>query len=389
MANNLLHGGTTNDEGFKSLSEELFEQIFRANPDMSLNGTVIAAINAKKSNAEILEQHVKDKDEDEDLTAQMVEAGETILSESARQAEELRRHQEAWDNAPSSEYPGLNNKEVLAGLRLICGNLPYYTDMAVKKGWIKEEDKEKFAKYMRDELWLKEQERNKKTNSPEYIAKKQEHENEKKANPDFVPAAKNILNATKGMGINVTAANTQGQTANLQTGANSIDAGLDALNINAEDDNNDPSFKAATRSILDVSNEQNLKSVNLQGQTANLKTGENRIVARLDALNFNAEDAKGVLRVGDPDLKIIAQPQSIWREGDDYKGDKRDFLQPGEDDVVTNGALKTSGLSLTNEFNQKAPIENAFVPIKTAEANNTVQLNQVKPAQFSQSNGMI
>ena len=328
MANNLLHGGTTNDEGFKSLSEELFEQIFRANPDMSLNGTVIAAINAKKSNAEILEQHVKDKDEDEDLTAQMVEAGETILSESARQAEELRRHQEAWDNAPSSEYPGMTNKDVLAGLQLICGNLPYYTDMAVKKGWIKEEDKDKFAKYLLDKEWLKQQERDGKTNTPEYIAKKEQFEIDDKNNPSFKGAAKQVIGVATGYSNSLN--NDQGKTANLKTGQVNIATQTDIRNIDADDEHK---FSTATQNLMKTINSAPAANAGNMGIATGLETLEN--------------------------------------------------------DVVVGGALKTSGLSITGEFNKKAPIETAFEPIKTADANNMVQLNQVKPAQFSQSNGMI
>ena len=367
MANNLLHGGTTNDEGFKSLSEELFEQIFRANPDMSLNGTVIAAINAKKSNAEILEQHVKDKDEDEDLTAQMVEAGETILSESARQAEELRRHQEAWDNAPSSEYPGMTNKDVLAGLQLICGNLPYYTDMAVKKGWIKEEDKDKFAKYLLDKEWLKQQERDGKTNTPEYIAKKEQFEIDDKNNPSFKGAAKQVIGVATGYSNSLN--NDQGQTANLQTGSDRIAAGGDALNIDSDDgqkyivagNNGDFSFyrNSVMRNPSDMADINRHPFQRLSAQD------------RINAVDVNRHPFQKTTNQS-------AYVESTFNTGND-----------GFDDIVSGGALKTSGLSLTNEFNKEAPNATPLEPIKTADANNMVQLNQVKPAQFTQSNGMI
>ena len=153
--------------------------------------------------------------------------------QNARQAEqqrteELRRHQEAWDNAPSSDYPGMSNREVLAGLRKIVANLSHYSELAVKNGLIKEEDKTKFEEYMRRELWFKEQERNGNTNTPEYIAAKRAHDEANRHNPTFRIAAKNLQAVANGMSVEVSSA---GQSnANLAQGEASIASGTDAFN---------------------------------------------------------------------------------------------------------------------------------------------------------------
>jgi hypothetical protein len=155
------------------------------------------------------------------------DVGEAVESRR-QQAEELRRHQEAWDNSPSSEYPGMSNREVLAGLQRIVGNLPYYADQAVKKGLIKEEDKIKFEEYMRRELWLKEQERNGNTKSAEYIAAKRDQDQANKDHPTFKPAAVDTLNTANSFGRSITT-EVQSQT-NLAQGTARIESGTDAFN---------------------------------------------------------------------------------------------------------------------------------------------------------------
>jgi hypothetical protein len=153
--------------------------------------------------------------------------------QNARQAEqqrteELRRHQEAWDNAPSSDYPGMSNREVLAGLRKIVANLSHYSDLAVKNGLIKEEDKTKFEEYMRRELWLKEQERNGNTNTPEYIAAKRAQGQANQNYPTFRTSAQVILNGANEIGRGIST-EVQSQT-NLAQGEERIASGTDAFN---------------------------------------------------------------------------------------------------------------------------------------------------------------
>ncbi|MBN8648980.1 MAG: hypothetical protein J0L55_13590 [Caulobacterales bacterium] len=107
MASNLSHAEMNNDESFKSLGEQIFEQVFRANPDVSLNGLVRAAVKAAEESPHAMEQIAKKKDEDEELTAQMIEAGEAT-KESFEQAA-LRREREEWANS-EHELNGVNLK---------------------------------------------------------------------------------------------------------------------------------------------------------------------------------------------------------------------------------------------------------------------------------------
>jgi len=53
-----------------------------------------------------------------------------------------------WDEAPSSEYPGMTNAEALAAIRRITGNLPFYSQLAVSRGLIKEEERPEFERLM-------------------------------------------------------------------------------------------------------------------------------------------------------------------------------------------------------------------------------------------------
>jgi hypothetical protein len=184
--------------------------------------------NAKNSGFEALAELIKEKEDNEEYVAKIIDAGESNKEASERKAEELRRHQEAWDNSPSSDYPGMSNREVLAGLQKIVGNLPYYSDQAFKKGLIKEEDKTKFEEYMRRELWLKEQERNGNTKSAEYIAAKRDQDQANKDHPTFKPAAVDTLNTANSFGRSITT-EVQSKT-NLAQGTASIESRADAFN---------------------------------------------------------------------------------------------------------------------------------------------------------------
>lgn len=334
--------GSGNGELLKSLvnvSDAINEQIFNAN--QTIDGSFInrQAIIADIDPIENLKLQMEEREQEDEDKSVFQEAEEALTQ--LREEQERERIQ-AWENAQSSEYPGLTNKEVLAGLRKICGNLPYYSDMAVKNGWIAAKDKAKFEEYLTDELWLKEQERIGHTNSPDYTARKAKHEHDARKNPNLPESTKNMVNATKGMGINVSATNTQGLTANLNTGDDRIEKRVDITNIDADAGKNNPVFKDAAKNILNLSIEQNL-----------------------------TKNVHPLTVTNDADRGIATGSEKL------------------ENDVVSDGALKISGPSLTKEFNKKAPNETAFEPIKMTDANNMVQSPQVKPAQFSQSNGMI
>lgn len=320
------------DEFYKKM-QGAFDNLNELNPDF----VSAEAIRGNIDKIEILEQWIE-QEEKEEQDKDVVASADEVLNQLREEAE--RERIQAWENAQSSEYPGLTNKEVLAGLRKICGNLPYYSDMAVKNGWVAAKDKAKFEEYLTDELWLKEEERLGHTNSPNYTARKAKHDKDTKDNPEFHPATKNVLDLSKEQNLKL--ANTQSLTANLKAGDDRIEAGGDALSINADDGKNNPTFKDAAKNILHLSLERNL--------TNN--------VHKLTVTN-------------DADKGIATASEKL------------------ENDVVSDGALKISGPSLTKEFNKKAPNETAFEPIKMADANNMVQSPQVKPAQFSQPNGMI
>lgn len=93
-----------------------------------------------------------------------------------------------WDNEMSSDYPGMKNGEVLSFLRKVNSNLGYYSQMAVNQGLIKPEDENDFQTFLKNELWLKEQVRLGRTNTPEYIERKRHHEEHPRYS-DFKSAA--------------------------------------------------------------------------------------------------------------------------------------------------------------------------------------------------------
>ena len=204
------------DEFYKKM-QGAFDNLNELNPDF----VSAEAIRGNIDKIEILEQWIE-QEEKEEQDKDVVESADEVLNQLREEAE--RERIQAWENAQSSEYPGLTNKEVLAGLRKICGNLPYYSDMAVKNGWIKAEDKEGFEEYMRRDLWLKEHERKGDTNSDEYRSEKNKQERETKTHPEYRSTAVKMQNAINGMGIEITNNNQLGQVVNLSQGDNCIDA---------------------------------------------------------------------------------------------------------------------------------------------------------------------
>ncbi len=137
---------------------------------------------------------------------------------------------EQWDEAPSSDYPGMTNAEALAALRRINANLPFFSQLAVNKGLIKPEDELAFQAYMRNELWLKEQERIGNTNTDEYRMRKQQQEQTQKTKPEFKPAAQEVVRFANARSLdNEVSAAVVGAQAG-EVGENStIDSGTAAL----------------------------------------------------------------------------------------------------------------------------------------------------------------
>jgi hypothetical protein len=234
-----LAGSSVDDSGELSVLSKITHQLNLPTSGeglASFTNHALARLEERAANADgkgeniwsrITEERRRDERE-KDKADEVSDHRQNARQAEQQRAEELRRHQEAWDNAPSSDYPGMSNREVLAGLRKIVANLSYYSSEAVSRGWIKEDEKSKFEEYMRRELWLKEQERNGNTNTPEYIAAKRAHDEANRNNPTFRTAARNLQAVANGMSVEVSSEG-QSQT-NLAQGEASIASGTDAFN---------------------------------------------------------------------------------------------------------------------------------------------------------------
>lgn len=77
---------------------------------------------------------------------------------------------EQWDQAPSREYPGMTNAEALSAIRRINGNLPFYSQMAVQRGLIREDERPEFERLMQVRERMLVAERNGNTNTAEHQA---------------------------------------------------------------------------------------------------------------------------------------------------------------------------------------------------------------------------
>lgn len=75
---------------------------------------------------------------------------------------------EQWDHAPSREYPGMTNAEALSAIRRINGNLPFYSQLAVQRGLIREDERPEFERLMQVRERMLVAERNGNTNTSEY-----------------------------------------------------------------------------------------------------------------------------------------------------------------------------------------------------------------------------
>ena len=176
--------------------DRLMHRIFDAT--QTNDGTFMSAESNRASNEQekwSIEGDKKEKDEEKEATAALVELGES-QREAREEAERARI--KAWDEAPSLDYPGLTNAQVLSGLRTICANLPAYTNRAVQNGWIKPEEENEFAAYMRRELWLKEQQRLGHTNTPEYIAAQHQQDQANQQHPGWHGHAQNMVKEVGG-----------------------------------------------------------------------------------------------------------------------------------------------------------------------------------------------
>lgn len=222
--------GTGNGELLKSLvsiSDAINEQIFNAN--QTIDGSFInrQAIIADIDPIENLKLQMEEREKDEDAKDNLVSAGEQL--ENAREEQE-RARQEAWKNEPSTDYPGLTNGQVLSGLRTICANLPYYTNMAVQRGWIKAEEEPEFADYLRRERWLKEQELLGNTNSPEYIDAKRKQDQVNQNHPRWHDLTVTLDKEANGLNADINQDQTHGQATAARVDSAAINARFDLFN---------------------------------------------------------------------------------------------------------------------------------------------------------------
>lgn len=181
--------------------DRLMHRIFDAT--QTNDGTFMSAESNRASNEQekwSIEGVEKEKKEESEKTAALVELGES-QREAREEAERARI--KAWDEAPSLDYPGLTNAQVLSGLRTICANLPAYTNRAVQNGWIKPEEEDEFAAYMRRELWLKEQQRLGHTNTPEYIAAQHQQDQANQQHPGWHDHAVTLNKEANGLNIDI------------------------------------------------------------------------------------------------------------------------------------------------------------------------------------------
>jgi hypothetical protein len=138
---------------------------------------------------------------------------------------------EQWDEAPSTEYPGMTNAEALAAIRRINANLPFFSQLAVQRGLIRPEDELAFQTYMRNEQWLMEQERAGNTNTAEYRARKQQQVEAQQNHPEFEPAAREVVRLANDRGLENSAdAPLVGAQGNA-VGSTSRDSEIDAFSV--------------------------------------------------------------------------------------------------------------------------------------------------------------
>lgn len=124
---------------------------------------------------------------------------------------------EQWDRADSTDYPGLKNGEVLNFLRKINSNLSYYSQEAVRQGLIKPEDEDDFQTFLKNELWLKEQERIGKTDTPEYLERKRQQEIVASTHTEFRPAAVALADDNRNFGTDASNTIGSGEAASEET----------------------------------------------------------------------------------------------------------------------------------------------------------------------------
>lgn len=144
---------------------------------------------------------------------------------------------EQWDEAPSRDYPGMTNAEALSAIRRINANLPYYSQLAVQRGLIREDEQADFQTYMRNEQWLLEQERVGNIGTPEYRLRKQQQDAARASNPNFESAGRSVVEFANGRDAGPLAATpTVGATGNAvgsaaranEVNALGVDAGIPA-----------------------------------------------------------------------------------------------------------------------------------------------------------------
>lgn len=153
------------------------------------------------------------------------------MADDANNSQQNPMTPEQWDEAPSTGYPGMTNAEALAALRRINANLPFYSQLAVQRGLIKPEDEMAFQAYMRNELWLKEQERAGNTNTAEYRARKQQQVEAQQNHPEFEPAAREVVRLANDRGLENSAdAPVVGAQGNA-VGSTSRDSEIDAFSV--------------------------------------------------------------------------------------------------------------------------------------------------------------
>jgi hypothetical protein len=107
MTNNPQAVGNLDDD-MKSYSVELYEQIFRSNPTLSDNMTVRGmTANVKNSGFEALAELIKEKEDNEEYVAKIIDAGDAITN--ARE-EQIRREREEYYADKVVEFDGMQLK---------------------------------------------------------------------------------------------------------------------------------------------------------------------------------------------------------------------------------------------------------------------------------------
>jgi hypothetical protein len=307
---NALSGALSGDEPAKSQEYETIREVYGTggtdNESVRMNSNFAqrddaqfaAAVTIGNGSGAITEvngiQYVNGKPvndgEDDDA-----EALQEMSEQMERDREEQRMRE--WDNSMSREYAGMKEGEVLDMLRKINSNMSYYSNKAVEQGLIKKEDKPAWETFMRNELWLKEQERLGKTDTPEYRERKKEQEQVSQQKPEYRKAAQAVSDL--GHANSLSKERMQSQSVIGEAGTVATTARTYSLEVDAESVDKSRAVKASVASQIDMRNDlvsgYSEKITNEFNQKANGSNAEPIMVAQsiqpkqaIPALDMNA-----------------------------------------------------------------------------------------------------